>query len=600
MFLSEKLRKNTKVILWITIFCFVGFIFLVWGMDVQKKSGRNPSVVGKINGQNIPTTYYRDLLTQAYDQARKQYGDRLTDAQEVSIRQTTWDRVVNEVLLQQQMRKRHIGATDAEVAYYIRNAPPPEVAQNPAFLTDGKFDPDKYRQILTNPAYDLSGLEAVVRSTIPMRKLEELVASNAKVSDGEVRQVFEQSNEKLNYSYVLVSPRSFRLNPDSIPAQELRSYYDQHKDEFKVPETAKLSYVIVEKRASGSDESDVLTSANDLWRELRSGTDFAELATTFSEGPEAKQGGDVGMLVAVNDLSPEFAKAASSLKIGEISSPFKDRKGFHIIRIEERKTESGVEKIRYRQILLPIAPSSQTLADIHKQVMDLVDNAKKASLDQVAKAAGLQAKETTPFAKDGICPILPQDAAVREFPFNNKVGAMGEPVETQRGWVVYQVAEKRPAYVPTFEEALRSIKMAVAGAKQDELAGRKIQEVAAAVARGETLERAAAGASLKVDKADSVAVYQVGSGPGKDAVMIGAALALPQGQVSTAIKGDEGYFVLRLDKRTPFDEQLFRAQRDQIRSQLVQQKRMIAASMWIDQIRKAARIEDYRAEVLGF
>jgi len=600
MFLSEKLRKNTKVILWITIFCFVGFIFLVWGMDVQKRSGRNPSVIGKINGQNIPTTYYRDLLTQAYEQARKQSGDRLTDAQEVSLRQSTWDRVVSEVLLQQEMRKRNIGVSDEEVAFSIRNSPPQEVAQNPAFLTDGKFDPEKYRQILTNPAYDLSGLEAVVRSSIPMRKLEELVASGAKVSDNEVRQVFEQTNQKLDYSYVLVSPRAFPVNPDSIPQQELRAYYDKHTEEFRVPETAKLRYVLIEKKPSAADESDVQTSANDIWRELRSGTDFGEMATTFSEGPEAKRAGDVGMMIPRTGMTPEFANVAFSLKIGEISSPFKDRKGFHIIRVEERKTENGEDKVRYRHILLPVAPSSQTLADIHKQAMDIKEKAAKSTMEQAAKAAGLEVRETTPFAKDGISPILPQDPAVREFPFKNKVGAVGEPVEAQRGWVVFQVAEKRPATLPGFEEALRSVKTAVASARQDELAGRKIENVAAAMTRGASLEQAAGVASLKVEKVTSVGVFEVGSAPGKDAAMIGAALALTQGQTSPVVKGGEGYFIMRLDGRTPFDEQLFQSQKDQIRAQFLQQKRMIVASMWMEQVRKSARIQDYRAEVMGF
>ncbi len=600
MFLSEKLRKNTKVILWITIFAFVGFIFLVWGMDVQQRSGRNPSVVGKINGRNIPTAYYRDLLTQTYEQARKEYGDRMTEAQEISIRQSTWDRVVNETLLQQEMKRRNIGVTDEEIAFSIRNSPPAEVAQNPAFLTDGRFDPEKYRQILTNPAYDLSGLEALVRSSIPMRKLEELVASSAKVSDNEVRQVFEQTNQKFSYSYVLVMPLAFRVNADSIPAQELRAYYDKNQEEFRLPEAAKLRYLIVEKKPSARDESDVLTSANDIWRELRAGTDFAELATTFSEGPEAKDGGDVGMLLPRTGMTPEFANVAFSLKIGEISSPFKDRKGLHIIRVEEKKTEDGVEKIRYRQILLLVSAGSETLAEIHSRVLDLAGKAAKTSLEQAAKESGLETRETSFFTRDGISPILPQDAAVREFPFKNKVGAVGKPVETQRGWVVFQVAEKRPSSLPGFEEALQSVKLAVTRARQDDLAGRKLETVASMISRGANLEQAAAAASLKVDKVTEVGIYEVGSAVGKEPAMIGAALALARGQTSSVIKGGEGFFILRLDSRTAFDEQLFQSQKQQLRAQLLQQKRMIAASIWMEQLRGSAKIEDYRAEVLGF
>ncbi|MBN1505116.1 MAG: SurA N-terminal domain-containing protein, partial [Candidatus Eisenbacteria bacterium] len=484
MFLSESLRKNTKVILWITMFAFVGFIFLIWGMDVQQSSGRNPAVVAKVNGQNVPTSYYRELLRQAYDQERKQSGDRLSEAQETRLRQSTWDRAVTEILLQQEIKKRNLGVTDEEVAYYIRNSPPAEVAQNPAFLTDGKFDPEKYRQILTNPAYDLSGLEELVRSSVPMRKLEELVASSAKVSDNEVRQVFEQTNQKLDYSYVLARPQAFPVPPDSIPEQELRAYYDKNTDEFRVPETAKLRYVIVEKKPSAKDESDVLTSANDIWRDLRAGTDFAELAATFSEGPEAGRGGDVGTFVPRIGMTTEFEKVAFSLKVGEISSPFKDIKGFHIIRVEEKKTEDGVEKVRYRQILLTVSPGSETLADIHGRVQELVGKASQTSLEQAAQEMGLESRETAFFTKDGMAPILPQDATVREFPFKHKVGEVGKPVETQRGWVVFQVAEKRPATLPTFQEALQSVKAAVVRARQEELAGRKIDTVAAAVSRG--------------------------------------------------------------------------------------------------------------------
>jgi parvulin-like peptidyl-prolyl isomerase len=82
--------------------------------------------------------------------------------------------------------------------------------------------------------------------------------------------------------------------------------------------------------------------------------------------------------------------------------------------------------------------------------------------------------------------------------------------------------------------------------------------------------------------------------------MIGAALALAQGQTSPVVKGAEGFFILRLDNRTAFDEQLYQSQKQQLRAQLFQQKRMIAASIWMEQLRGSAQIEDYRAEVLGF
>ena len=169
MFLFEKLRKSTKIILWITIFAFVGFIFLVWGMDIQRSTGPNPAVVGKVNGQRIQTSYYQQVLKDSYQQYEKQTSSKVTQEQEASLRRSAWDKVVNEILISQELRRRKISVSDAEVEYYLRSSPPPEVAESPAFQTDGKFDPEKYKQILQNPQYDLTGLETLVRSSIPIR-----------------------------------------------------------------------------------------------------------------------------------------------------------------------------------------------------------------------------------------------------------------------------------------------------------------------------------------------------------------------------------------------------------------------------------------------
>ncbi len=601
MVLSELLRKHTKIILWITVFAFVGFIFLVWGMDIQSTPERNPTVIGVVNGQKIPTSYFRDMLNQAYQQTRDEKSGRITEAEESRLRQMTWDRVVNEMLLQQQLRKRNIGVTDEEVAYYLRSSPPPEVAQNPAFQTDGQFDPEKYRQILTNPAYDLSALEALVRSSVPLRKLEEMIISSAKVSENETRAFFEEVNQKVDFSLVLVRPNAFPVNPDSIPSEELRAFYDGNPELFRLEEAAKLRFMFVEKKPSARDESDAQTTANDIWREAKAGTDFAELATTFSEGPEAAMGGDINRFVSRGDLPPEFVEPAFSLEVGEISSPFRDRKGFHIIKLEEKKTEGGVEKVRYRRILIPFEPSPETLAELYDKALEASRRAPSSSLEQVAQELGFPVRETDFFFERGIVPVLPQDPTVKEFAFSNRVGTVSKPVAGEKGWYVLQVADRSEAHVPSFEDALPAVKTAAARASQEELARREIQAVASAMSQGAGLEQAAGQAGLSVEKLTSVGRTDVGFAVGHEPAVIGAAFALDLvGDTTPVLKGNAGFFILRLDARPPVDEDLYASQKEQLRMQLLQQKRMVALSLYLDQMRTSAKIADYRAEVLGF
>ena len=599
MFLFEKLRKGTKIILWITVFAFVGFIFLVWGMDIQRSSGPNPTIVGKINGQRVQTAYYQQVLRDSYQQFEKQSGGKIADREEASVERMTWDRVVNEILINQELKRRKISVSDAEVEYYIRLSPPPEVAESPAFQTDGKFDPVKYRQILQNPQYDLTGLETLVRSTVPMRKLEELVASSAKVSNNEVRAYFELASEKVDFTYVVARPRDFGINPDGIPQQELRDFYNANTEQFRVPDAAKMQYLVVDKAPSATDESDALAEANDLWREARAGADFAQLATDYSEGPEADKGGDTGRLLPRESLPREQADVAFSLKPGDISSPFRDKRGLNIIKLEEKKTEGGVEKVRFRRIFRPVDPSNETLSQLHAKVMEVFAKASKISLSDAALQAGLKVKETDVFYKGSLSPILPTEESTKDFAFKNKVGTVSKPVETDRAWYILEVTERIPSRIPSVEEALPRVKRVVAMKKQEEIARQEIQSVAAGLSQGLSLESAASAASLRVGKAKAIGRNDAVPEIGREPALVGAAFALGSGQVSPMLQGNSGFFIIRLDGRGAPDEAAFEAQKNLMKAQLLEQKRMIAISVWLDQLRKSARIQDYRAQVLG-
>jgi len=599
MFLFEKLRKGTKIILWITIGAFVGFIFLVWGMDVQRSSGPNPMIVGTVNGQRIQTTYYQQVLRDLYQQYEKQTGGRISESDEASIRRSTWDRLINEILINQELKRRKIVLSDAELEYYIRLSPPPEVAENPAFQTDGQFDPAKYKEILQNPQYDLTGLEAVVRATVPVRKLEELIASSAKVSNNEVRAYFMEANEKADFSYVLARPGMFSVNPDSLPEQDLKSFYNSNPDKFRVPDAANIRYVAATKRASPMDESDVLAEANDLRREALAGSDFAQLATDYSEGPEASKGGDIGALVPKASLPPELAEVAFSLKPGEISSPFSDSKGINLIKLEERKKEGGVEKVRFRRIFLPVSPSAETLSQLQTQIMDVSAKTSKISLQAAAQQAGLEVKETGILYKGESSPALPAEESIRDFGFKNKVGTISKPIETEKAWYILEVAEKIPSHVPPFEDAVPAIRKAMVQQKQDEIARQKLEAVSAKLSQGASLEQAASAAGLSVVTVKDLTRNDPLPELGRQPDMTGAAFALTPGKVSPVLQGGAGFFVIKLDGIKPPDEKLFEAQKAVLKAQILQQKKLIEVSDWLDQMRKSARIQDYRAQVIG-
>ncbi len=85
--------------------------------------------------------------------------------------------------------------------------------------------------------------------------------------------------------------------------------------------------------------------------ELEKNEDFAFVARNFSEGESGKNGGELGWFEA-NQMIPEIAMSVFALEKNSLSDIIESSLGFHIIRVDDKKTENGTEKIKISQILV--------------------------------------------------------------------------------------------------------------------------------------------------------------------------------------------------------------------------------------------------------
>jgi peptidyl-prolyl cis-trans isomerase C len=123
-----------------------------------------------------------------------------------------------------------------------------------------------------------------------------------------------------------------------VTEEEIKSYYESHKDEFKTPEMIRARHILIQanQSASESDKKKAKEKAENILKKIKDGEDFAKLATELSEDPGSKsKGGDLGFIPRGKTVKP-FEDAVFSLKPGEpgiVETQF----GYHIIKVEEKR-----------------------------------------------------------------------------------------------------------------------------------------------------------------------------------------------------------------------------------------------------------------------
>jgi peptidyl-prolyl cis-trans isomerase C len=117
----------------------------------------------------------------------------------------------------------------------------------------------------------------------------------------------------------------------------MRKVYDDAKSQMKSEEEVRARHILVETEEE----------ANALLTQIKGGADFAELAKQKSKDPSAAaEGGDLGYFTK-EQMVPEFGEVAFKMHPGQLSNPVKSQFGWHLIKLEDRRTKPMPE---YEQV----------------------------------------------------------------------------------------------------------------------------------------------------------------------------------------------------------------------------------------------------------
>ncbi len=593
------MRSNAK---W--VFFILAGAFILWLAIGQVMSILGPSanVVLKVNGREVQITEYQQRLQFAYEQYRQQYGNAtLSREDEQEIQNQLIDQMTREILLQQEYRRLGIGVTDAEVIDAARTSPPPEVTRDPQFQTNGQFDITKWQRFLSSGAdrQTLAQLEAIYRERIPQIKLAQYLTSDVYVSDAKLWRIYKDQHDSATIALLPVWAYAIT---DSIPLSDadLQRYLTAHAEDFTRAAVAFVRFIAQPRLPDPADTAAARARVNRIRAELLRGAKFEDVAKRESaDTVSGRQGGDLGWLKRDQaGFDRQFMEGVRALGPGQLSPPVLTEFGYHLIRVDAARADS----LHVRHILVPV-----DLQDAHLEYVE-------ARADSIERLA---AEQTDGALLDSAArrfnlPLSPRHRIVEGerfdvgryripdvsvWAFEARVGETSPIVEAKPAYYVFRLDSVVPGGVPPLAEVRDRVARAARLERQQVIAGRRADSLAAALKGTPDLLAAAAARRLPARRLGPFTRLNPPGELAQQPVVLGAAFGLRVGERSGAIAGEGGYFIVESLGRKLADSTAWLAQRDAQRTQLLAAVRQARIQQYIDGLRARAKIVDRRKEI---
>ena len=426
----DLVAKHKRIAQFVLALIAIPFAFV--GVDYYFRRDATTPPVATVGGSEVTRAEFDELVRQQQDRMRQTMGRGFDPAifDNPEVRYSLVEQLVSQRLLQRQAQEQRFRVTDADLARAI--------GEIEAFRVDGKFSPERYRQLLAAQNMTPAMFEQRLREDLILAPLSEPLASGNIVAKSSAERFVALLEQQREVAAATVDAEPFAKDV-TVDDAAVKAFYDQNQAAFQTPEQAKIEYVMLtlpalsakvtvepaevrkqyddniksyskaeERRAShiliavkpgasAADKAAAKEKAERIAKEVRTApARFAELAKANSEDPgSAAQGGDLGTF-ARGSMVKAFEDAVFAARSGDVVGPVETEFGFHVIRVtgieaggtrpfDEVKAEIEQELKRNRAQ----AQFAQAADQLQNLVYEQAD-----SLAPAAKALGVEVVQT--------------------------------------------------------------------------------------------------------------------------------------------------------------------------------------------------------------
>jgi peptidyl-prolyl cis-trans isomerase D len=442
-YLRERMGKILAISIGFSLFAFVA-------LDVIKSGGsffrEDRNLIGEVGGEKIASDDFTKRVEQNSAQFKQQGQGTLSPQILSYVQGFTWDQMVNQALLQKQIDKVDLVVGDDETKAMVSgNNPDPQIVRAFTNPKTGQYDPNSLNEFLSRlaaskPDDPLRQQWADFLTQMIDAKLSEkymsLITNGLYVNSLEAKDDYEAKNRLANFKYIVLDYTSVPDNKITITDDDYKSYYDEHKAEFKNPQELRIfDYVSFNAAPSKDDSAAVKKQVENLKDSLKTSKNdslFVQLYATTKAPLAYQHKGHLG-------LDPKTDSIMFNAPKGFVYGPFLSNGSYKIAKLVDAHVEP--DSVKARHILIDAATIG------HDKALAKADSLKKlieggksfaalANLYSLDKNSAVKGGELGTFVRGTM--VAPFDDAV----FTGKKGDL-KIVTTQFGVHLIEIEDQK-------------------------------------------------------------------------------------------------------------------------------------------------------------
>jgi peptidyl-prolyl cis-trans isomerase D len=487
----DAIRNHTQGWLAKAILALITIPFALFGIDSYFNDAGSNVAIAKVNGEKISIQEYGNAIDNVRNRLQSE-GQKVDAAllESAELKQSVLDGLITRRLVNEEIQKSKFKISNEQLSTYILGMP--------EFQQDGKFSEDLYQKTLAQNKLTVSKFENDRRNELLTQQAREGLSLLVSVPKGVAEHALKFAYQQREVSFAEIKTAQFVSETNVTPAQ-VKAYYDQHKDKFKVPEQVKLEFALLsaaglvaqmqvtdaevkqfydenatkfqgdEQRqashiligfgvnATAEEKAAAKDKAAEILMQLKKQPSrFEELAMKSSQDPgSATKGGDLGSFGRGAMVKP-FEDTVFAMKVDQISNLVESEFGYHIIKLngitgQSSSFDSMKPQIKGELLFQKAQAKFAELADdfsniVYEQSGSLKPAAEKFGL-QVQTSPWMSREEGAKFFKnDKLMSLVFADDVLKEK-------RNSEAVEVSpNNLVSARVLEYKPAAPRSFEE----------------------------------------------------------------------------------------------------------------------------------------------------